>query len=343
MKISSSAPQNHPKIKFGKIGILIVNLGTPDGYDFFSLRRYLREFLLDKRVIEISSWIWRPILFGYILNFRPHKIRHGYAKIWNTSKDESILRTHTRDQANDLAKRLKNIPHVIVDWAMRYGKPSINETINRLKKEGCDRLLIFPLYPQYSAATTATVQDKVFQKLMKMRWMPALRTTPPYYDDQSYISALANSVSEHFESLKWDPEMLLVSFHQMPVSYLVKGDPYGCHCYKTARLLKEALGWPDDRFKICFQSRFGKVKCLEPYTDKTVEELARNGVKRMAVITPGFSSDCLETSYEIAHEAEEIFINCGGEQFTQVPCLNSSNLGMDLLEKITRRELMGWI
>ncbi|MEG8099166.1 ferrochelatase [Candidatus Liberibacter brunswickensis] len=343
MTISPFAPKDHPKIKFGKIGVLIVNLGTPDGCDFFSLRRYLREFLLDKRVIELPSWQWRPILFGYILNFRPHKIKHAYAKIWNTLQDESILRTHTRDQATNLAKRLEDIPSVVVDWAMRYGNPSIKEVINNLKKEGCERLLVFPLYPQYSAATTATAQDKVFQELMQMRWMPSLRTVPPYYEDPSYISTLASSVSEHFESIQWNPEIILVSFHQMPISYILQGDPYGCHCRKSARLLKEELNWPDDRFKICFQSHFGKVKCLEPPTDKTVEELALNGVKRIAIITPGFSSDCLETSYEIVHEVEEIFVKSGGEKFTHIPCLNSSDLGMNLLEKITRRELMGWI
>ncbi|XCD91959.1 ferrochelatase [Candidatus Liberibacter asiaticus] len=343
MNISSFAPRNHPKVKFGKIGVLLVNLGTPDGHDFFSLRRYLREFLLDKRVVELPSWQWRPILFGYILNFRPSKIKHAYAKIWNTAKNESILRTHTRDQATNLAKRLENISSIVVDWAMRYGKPSVKEIINNLREEGCDRLLIFPLYPQYSAATTGTAQDKVFQELIHMRWSPSLRTVPPYYEDSDYISALAQSIREHFESIQWTPEMLLVSFHQMPVSYLLKGDPYGCHCHKTARLLKEFLSWPDDRFKICFQSRFGRIKCLEPPTDKTVEKLAHDGIKSLAIITPGFSSDCLETSYEIAHEAKEIFVNGGGEKFTQVPCLNSSNLSIDLLEKITRRELMGWI
>ncbi|KGB27153.1 ferrochelatase [Candidatus Liberibacter solanacearum] len=343
MNISSSAPHDHPEVKFGKIGVLILNLGTPDGYDFFSLRRYLKEFLLDKRVIELPSWQWWPILFGIILNIRPQKIKHAYAQIWNTSQNESILRTHTRNQAINLAKSLENIPSVIVDWSMRYGKPSVDETIDSLTKKGCNRIILFPLYPQYSAATIATAQDKVFQKLMKMRWTPSLRVVPPYYDNPDYISALTHSVNTHLESLQWEPEILLASFHGMPLSYCLKGDPYRCHCHKTARLLKESLSRTDANFKITFQSRFGASEWLQPYTDKTIQQLAHSGIKRIAIITPGFSSDCLETNYEIAHEVKEIFIQHGGQEFTHIPCLNSSNLGIDLLEKIIRRELMGWI
>ncbi|MBA5724619.1 ferrochelatase [Candidatus Liberibacter sp.] len=343
MNIFPSEPPNHPDVKFGKIGVLILNLGTPDGYDFFSLRRYLKEFLLDKRVIELPSWKWWPILFGIVLNIRPQKIKHAYATIWNTKQDESILRTHTRNQSTGLAQRLGDSPSIIVDWAMRYGKPSVDKAIDNLKEKGCDRILLFPLYPQYSAAVTATAQDKVFKKLMRMRWLPSLRIVPPYHDNPDYIATLANSVRTHFASIPWKPEILLASFHGMPVSYCLNGDPYSCHCRKTARLLKESLSLSDNNFQMSFQSRFGPTEWLKPYTDKTVEQLARNGIKRLAIIAPGFSSDCLETLYEISHEVREIFINHGGQEFTYIPCLNNSDPSIDLLEKIIRRELMGWI
>ncbi|AHA27799.1 ferrochelatase [Candidatus Liberibacter americanus] len=336
-------PHANYDVKFGKIGVLILNLGTPDGYDFFSLRRYLKEFLLDKRVIELPRWQWLPILFGIILNIRPHKIKYYYAKIWNKKENESILKTHTRNQAIGLSKRLKDIPYAVVEWAMRYGKPSIDNTIDNLKKQGCDRIVIFPLYPQYSAATTATAQDKVFKKMMHMRWIPSIRAIPPYYDNPYYIAALNKSVREHLESIEWQPEILITSFHGMPISYFLKGDPYSCHCRKTARLLKESLSLSDENFRFSFQSRFGPSEWLQPYTDKTVEQLARNGIKRIAIITPGFSSDCLETKFEIAHEVKEIFMNNGGEKFTYIPCLNSSDTSIDLLEKIIRNELKGWV
>ncbi|MBY7649679.1 MAG: ferrochelatase [Candidatus Liberibacter europaeus] len=339
----TSDPHANYDVKFGKIGVLIMNLGTPDGYDFFSLRRYLREFLLDKRVVELPSWQWWPILFGIILNVRPQKIKHYYAKVWNTKDNESILRTHTRNQATNLSKRFENTPYIVVEWAMRYGKPSIDNTIDNLKKKGCDRILLFPLYPQYSAATTATAQDKAFKKMMSMRWLPSLRVVPPYYDNTNYILALTNSIKSHLTSLKWEPEILLASFHGMPISYCLNGDPYSCHCRKTARLIKESLELTDENFKLSFQSRFGPSEWLQPYTDQTVKQLAQNGIKRLAIITPGFSSDCLETDYEIAHEVKEIFISHGGKQFTHIPCLNSSNISIDLMEKIIRHELMGWI
>ncbi|AMC13343.1 ferrochelatase [Liberibacter crescens] len=343
MKSSLSLPTNHPDIKYGKIGVLIVNLGTPDSTKFLSIRRYLQEFLLDRRVVERPRWQWYPILFGIILNLRPQKVSKGYKRIWNIEQNESFLLTHTRNQAFDLGKKLEDHPSLIVEWSMRYGKPSIDEKIESLKNQGCDRILLFPLYPQYAAATTASVQDKAFQKLARMRWQPTIRVVPPYYDDPDYIKALANSVRSHMKKMDWEPEMLIASFHGIPLSYFQKGDPYHCHCQKTGRLLQEALKLSSEYFKITFQSRFGPSEWLTPYTAQTIQQLAKNGLKNLAVITPGFVSDCLETLDEIANESREIFIHNGGKKFTYIPCLNNSISGILLLEKIIRRELMGWI
>src|SRR5689334_21594373 len=231
-------PTDHPQITFGKVGILLVNLGTPDGTDYASMRRYLKEFLTDKRVIEWSPWKWYPILFGIVLNTRPGKVGKAYETIWNKDKNESFLRTFTRNQSDLMGERLKDLPDIVVDWAMRYGQPSIASRIDALKAAGCNRLVLFPLYPQYAAATTATVNDKAFQKLMAMRWQPAIRTVPEYHDDETYIEALANSVTRHLATLDWQPEMLLASFHGIPMSYFKQGDPYHCQCQKTGRLLR---------------------------------------------------------------------------------------------------------
>lgn len=337
------AEVNHPPVQFGKIGILIVNLGTPDGTDYTSMRRYLKEFLMDKRVIEWPRYLWYPILFGIVLNTRPGKVGKAYAEIWNKDLDESYLRTYTRNQATSLAASFADKPNIIVDWAMRYGQPSIASRMEALQKAGCERILLFPLYPQFAAATTATVNDKAFESLLKMRWQPALRTVPPYHDDPVYIEALANSITEHLATLDWEPEVVLTSFHGIPKSYFMKGDPYHCQCYKTARLVREKLGWTKEKLQVTFQSRFGPEEWLQPYTDKTVEKLAKDGVKRIAVINPGFVSDCLETLEEIAGEAGEIFHHAGGEKFTHIPCLNDSPGGMKVLEHVVRRELMGWV
>lgn len=336
-------PANHPGIRHGKVGILLVNLGTPDGTDYPSMRRYLKEFLMDRRVIELSRLKWYPILFGIVLNTRPQKVGKAYETIWNKDRNESYLRTYTRSQAELMAESLRDLPNVVVDWAMRYGQPSIASRIDALKDAGCDRILLFPLYPQYAAATTATVNDKAFEKLMAMRWQPAIRTVPPYHDEPAYIEALANSVTRHLATLDWEPEIILTSFHGIPQSYFDKGDPYYCHCQKTARLLRELLRLPKERLMITFQSRFGPEEWLQPYTDKTVEKLAREGVKRIAVMNPGFVSDCLETLEEIAGEAGEIFHEHGGEKFTHIPCLNDSPDGMRVLETVVRRELLGWV
>lgn len=336
-------PENHPDIAFGKVGVLLVNLGTPDGYDKKNMRVYLKEFLSDRRVIETPRIIWWPLLNGIILNTRPKKSGALYKSIWNHERNESPLRTFTRSKAEQLAERLSAHENLHVDWAMRYGNPSIASRIAAMQEAGCERIVVFPLYPQYSAATTATVNDKVFEALMKMRWMPALRTVPPYHDDPAYIEALAASVRKHLAGLDFEPEKIVASYHGIPKSYFNKGDPYHCHCMKTSRLLREAMGWPDDFLITTFQSRFGPQEWLQPYTDETVRALADGGTKRLAVLTPGFAADCLETLEEIAGEVAEEFIDHGGEHFSHIPCLNDGEEGMALIEQVVRRELAGWV
>jgi ferrochelatase len=342
MTATDATTPNHPPVKFGKIGVLLVNLGTPDGTDKVSMRRYLKEFLMDRRVIEWSPFFWYPILFGIVLNTRPAKVGKAYETIWNKDLNESYLRTYTRNQAERMAKSFADQPNVRVDWAMRYGRPSIQSKMEELQKDGCDRILVFPLYPQYAAATTATVNDEAFKALLKMRWQPALRTVPPYHDDPVYIDALAKSITRHLATLDWEPEVVLASFHGIPQSYFDKGDPYYCQCQKTARLLREKLGWPKEKLQVTFQSRFGPEEWLQPYTDKTVEKLGKEGIRRIAVINPGFVSDCLETLEEIAEQAAESFHHNGGENFTHIPCLNDGADGMTVLQHVVRRELQGW-
>ncbi|NVD41572.1 ferrochelatase [Ensifer sp. HO-A22] len=343
MPLAETAPANHPPVKSGKVGVLLVNLGTPDGTDYTSMRRYLREFLSDRRVIEWSRLFWYPILYGIVLNTRPGKVGKAYEMIWNKDLNESYLRTYTRNQATLMAAAFADQPMIVVDWGMRYGQPSIASRMEALQKAGCERILVFPLYPQYAAATTATVNDKAFEALLKMRWQPALRTVPPYHDDPVYIDALATSITRHLATLDWEPEVVLTSFHGIPKSYFDKGDPYYCQCQKTARLLREKLGWSKDKLQVTFQSRFGPEEWLQPYTDKTVEKLAQDGIKRIAVINPGFVSDCLETLEEIAEQAAESFHHNGGEKFAHIPCLNDSEEGMTVLEHVVRRELSGWL
>ncbi len=333
-------PADHPAVRTGRVGVLLVNLGTPDGTDYWSMRRYLKEFLSDRRVIETPRAVWWPILNGIVLSTRPQKSGAAYASIWNTERGESPLRTFTRAQGEKLAGGLAD---VTVDWAMRYGTPTIAERLDALKAAGCDRILIFPLYPQYSASTTATVNDKAFEHLMKLRWQPALRTVPPYHDDPVYVEAIAASIERHLAGLDFEPEVVLASYHGLPQSYFRKGDPYHCHCMKTTRLVRERLGWDEKRLVTTFQSRFGPEEWLQPYTDKTVEKLAGEGVRRIAVLNPGFVSDCLETLEEIAIGVGEIFHEHGGEHYTHIPCLNDGDLGMGVLEAVVRRELMGWV
>lgn len=336
-------PDKHPSVAFGKVGVLLVNLGTPDGTDKASMRRYLEEFLKDKRVIEWPRALWYPILYGIVLNRRPAKVGEAYKLIWNNELDESYLRTYTRSQAEKLAAQYADTQNLVIDWAMRYGQPSIPARIEALKAAGCERILIYPLYPQYAASTTATVNDKAFEALLDMRWQPALRTVPPYHDDPVYIDALAKSVENHLASLDWEPELIITSFHGIPQSYFKKGDPYHCQCQKTARLLRERLGLSKERLMITFQSRFGPEEWLQPYTDKTVEELPKKGIKRIAVMNPGFVSDCLETLEEIGEQARESFMEHGGEKFTHIPCLNDSDEGMRVIDHVVARELSGWV
>lgn len=336
-------PAGHPQIKAPKTGVLLINLGTPDGTDVAPMRRYLSEFLSDKRVIEWPRAIWLPILHGIVLRTRPKKSGAAYASIWNKELDESPLRTFTRSQSDKLAAMLEAEPDVDVHWAMRYGNPSIDSVVHEMMDAGCTRIVMFPLYPQYSATTTATVNDKFFESLMKMRYQPAIRTVPPYHDELVYIEALANSIEAHLASADFEPEVVIASYHGIPQSYFQKGDPYHCHCMKTSRLLRERLGWSENKLITCFQSRFGPEEWLQPYTDKTVEKLAREGVKSIAVFNPGFVSDCLETLEEIAGEASEIFHEAGGENFTHIPCLNDSEQGMKVIETMIRRELSGWV
>lgn len=341
--MAENLPSNHPTVKFGKIGVLLINLGTPDATDPASIRRYLAEFLTDRRVIEWSRWLWYPILYGIVLNTRPRKVGKAYETIWNKEKDESYLRTYTHSQALQLTNRISDLSSVQVEWAMRYGQPCIRSKIEELQKSGCEKILLYPLYPQYAAATTATVNDESFRALTDLRWQPAIRTVPRYHDDPVYIDALAHSIKVHLATLDWEPEILLTSYHGIPMSYFMKGDPYHCQCHKTTRLLRERLGWDKDRIMVTFQSRFGPEEWLQPYTDKTVEKLGQSGTKKIAVINPGFVSDCLETLEEIAVEAKETFLQSGGERFTHVSCLNDGADGMKVIEHMVRKELAGWV
>ena len=343
MDVSATRQTSRPMAAAGsRIGVLLVNLGTPDGTDYKSMWRYLREFLSDPRVIELNKAVWYPILYGAVLTTRPKKTGANYAKIWNREKDESPLRTFTRDQAERLAGRLADMPEVVVDYGMRYGNPSMRDSVGRLIEAGCDRILSFPLYPQFSATTTATANDQLYRALMQLRHMPTARSVPPYYDEPVYIDALATSIERHLATLDFEPEVVLASYHGIPKSYFEKGDPYHCHCQKTTRLLRERLGWDERRLMTTFQSLFGKAEWIKPYTDKTVERLAGEGVKRIAIVNPGFSSDCIETLEEIDGEVREIFLHAGGEKFAHIPCLNASDEGMDVIEAMVRRELGGW-
>jgi ferrochelatase len=333
---------DHPPVAFGRVGVLLLNLGTPDGTGYWPMRRYLREFLSDARVIEEPKWKWWPILNLIILTFRPSRKGRDYATIWNHERDEGPLKTITRSQAQQLAQRLKDLPDVVVDWAMRYANPTTESRILALKEQGCDRILLVPLYPQYAAATTATACDHAFRALMKMRWQPAVRTAPSYHDDPVYIEALARSVQKNLAKLDFEPEKIIATFHGMPQKYFMKGDPYHCQCQKTSRLLREKLGITPDRWLTTFQSRFGNGPWLQPYTDQTVEYLARTGTKRLALVAPGFSADCLETLEELDRENRHIFESNGGDKFAYLPALNDSPEGMDVIEAIARRELMGW-
>jgi ferrochelatase len=326
-----------------RVGVLLVNLGTPDTADTKGVRVYLKEFLSDPRVIENQGLFWKLALNGVILRIRPRRKARDYLKIWNTENNESPLKTITRAQSEKLARSIADHDHIEVDWAMRYGNPSIRAGIDALTALGCDRLLVVPLYPQYSAATSATVCDEVFRVLAEMRAQPTLRVTPPYYDDPDYVEALALSINAHLATLSFQPELIVASFHGMPKAYVDKGDPYLAQCIATTEALRKRMGLDASKLILTFQSRFGFDEWLQPYTDQTIAQLAKDGVRRVAVITPGFSADCLETLEEIAQENAEIFKHNGGEQFTAIPCLNDSDPGMDVIRQLVLRELQGWI
>jgi len=340
-------PNGHPSVPDGRIGVLLINLGTPDATDYWSMRRYLKEFLSDRRVIDTNQFLWWPLLNGIILTTRPSRSGAKYDLIWNREKNESPLRTITRAQAEGLAGRLnaktRGDEIVLVDWAMRYGTPSIADRLERLQKAGATRILLAPLYPQYSATSTATALDKAYETLLAMRWQPAIRTLPPFHDHPAYIEALTGSVSDHLATLDWQPERMLASFHGLPKRYLTEGDPYYCHAMKTGRLLTKTLGFNDQTFQVVFQSRFGGEEWLQPYIEPTVAQLGRDGVKRLAVVMPGFVADCLETLEEIAIGIGETFIENGGEKFTAIPCLNATDQGLTMIEKLVRQELAGWL
>ena len=329
-------PPNHPAIPTPKVGVLLINLGTPDAPDAGSVRRYLGEFLSDRRVVELPPILWQPILRGIILTTRPKKSAHAYQQVW--TDQGSPLAFHTRDTALALAEAMG--PAVTVDWAMRYGNPSIGSRLSAMKKAGCDRILLAPLYPQYSGATTATANDAAFAALKAMRWQPAIRTLPPYHDDPAYIAALKSAIDAHVAALDFAPDAILASFHGMPERTLHLGDPYHCQSVKTVRLLRDMLTLP---LHMSFQSRFGRAKWLEPETEATLAGLVRDGVRNIAVVTPGFSADCLETLEEIALRARDAFLSAGGEKFAYLPCLNASPDAITLYQRLIGRELSGWI
>lgn len=328
-------PADHPSVATRKVGVLITNLGTPDAPDTKSVRRYLAEFLSDRRVVEIPAIVWQPVLRGIILNTRPQRSAEAYAQVW--SEDGSPLAAITKAQCAALQGAFG--PDVLVDWAMRYGKPSIPMALQAMKEAGCDRILIAPLYPQYCGATTATANDKAFETLAGMRWQPAIRTLPPYHDDPAYIEALAESIKATLATLDFTPQAIVASFHGMPLRTLELGDPYHCQCQKTGRLLGERLGKP---LIVSFQSRFGRAKWLEPATDDTLEALPGKGITKIAIFAPGFSADCLETLEELAIRGRESFTEKGGTHFAYIPCLNAGDIGMRMLRTLLARELEGW-
>ncbi len=328
----------------GRIGVLLVNLGTPDATDYWSMRRYLKEFLSDRRVIEENPIKWWLVLNLIILTVRPGRKGRDYDKIWNRQRNESPLKTITRSQSDKLEEMLGKVDKRFrVDWAMRYSNPSIRSRLEALAAQDCERILIVPLYPQYAAATTATVCDEAFRALAKMRYQPSLRVAAPYYAEPAYIDALAVSLSTELAKLKFKPDMVVASFHGMPEDYVAKGDPYYGHCAATTALLRKKLTLGEDRLLMTFQSRFGPAEWLKPYTDATMRSLGERGVKNLAVIMPGFAADCLETLEEIAMENAEIFKHAGGRNFAAIPCLNDSDPGMAVIRDVALRELKGWI
>ena len=328
--------KEHPKVKFGKTGVLIINLGTPDSTNWWDIRKYLKEFLSDRRVIEVNPLIWQVILNLFILTFRPSKTAHAYKKIWRKENNESPLLYYTKNQASLLNNKIGS-EKIIVDFAMRYGNPSIKYKLHHLRESGCENIIILPLYPQYAAATTATVCDEVYRSLMKMRWQPSLQIIPHYESEPLYIDALVNSIEIKIKEINWKPDLIISSYHGIPKSYFEKGDPYHCYCHKTTRLMKEKFSRVE--IQTTFQSRFGPQQWLTPYTDKTLETLPDKGIKNLLVICPGFASDCVETLEEINIQGRESFFEKGGKNFDLIPCLNDSSEHIDLFEKLVKKYL----
>lgn len=339
------APANHPKVKAAKVGILLANLGTPDATDYWSMRRYLNEFLSDKRVVDVPDWKWQPILQLIILSIRPQRSGANYKLIWNNEKNESPLLTITRDQTTAIAALLTDRfgDQVMVDFSMRYGNPSTRSKVRAMVEAGCEKILFFPLYPHYAGATSATANDAFFAALAKEKRQPAVRTVAEYFEHPAYIAALAESVKQAYAKLDHVPDKLVTSYHGMPKRYLMEGDPYHCQCAKTTRLLREALGWDPARLDVTFQSVFGREEWLKPYTVEHVAELARAGKKKIAVMAPAFSADCIETLEEINGEIREAFLHAGGEEFTYIPCLNDQPAHITALAEIIGENLGGWV
>ncbi|TVS01089.1 MAG: ferrochelatase [Rhodobacteraceae bacterium] len=338
------AQADHPPVPQAKIGVLLANLGTPDNYDYWSMRRYLNEFLSDQRVIDYPSWKWQPLLQLIILSKRPFTSGANYKSIWNHDKGESPLMTITKDQTAKLAEAIGNKfgDGVMVDFCMRYGNPSTKSKVDAMVKAGCEKILFFPLYPHYAGATSATACDQFFRALMEQKWQPAVRTVAPYFDHPAYIDALAQSVQRAYDAMEEKPEVLVASYHGMPKRYLLEGDPYHCQCAKTTRLLREKLGWPEEVIQTTFQSVFGSEEWLRPYTVDHVADLAKQGVKRLAVVAPAFSADCIETLEEINEEIRESFEDAGGEQFNYIPCLNDDDAHIAALSSVIEANLRGW-
>ncbi len=341
----SHLPADHPPLKRPRVGILLANLGTPDNYDYWSMRRYLNEFLSDRRVIDYSPWIWQPLLQLVILSKRPFSSGAAYKSIWNEEQGESPLMTITKAQVEKIKATMAERygDDVLVDFCMRYGNPSTKSKVRIMAERGCQKILFFPLYPHYAGATSATANDQFFRALMEEKWQPPVRTVPAYFDRPSYIDALAQSVERAYGALETKPDILVCSYHGVPQRYLMEGDPYHCQCQKTTRLLKERLGWDDTEITTTFQSRFGPEEWLKPYTVEEVARLAEDGKKNIAVIAPAFSADCIETLEEINEEIRESFEEAGGERFTYIPCLNDDDAHIAALSEAIEDNLKGWL
>jgi ferrochelatase len=339
------APADHPPVKFGKVGVLLANLGTPDDHSYWPMRRYLNEFLSDKRVIDYPAWKWQPILQAIILTKRPFSSGAAYKSIWNHDKGESPLMTITKDQTAKMAAEMqaRHGDTVMVDFCMRYGNPSTKSKVRAMVEAGCDKILFVPLYPQYAGATSATANDQFFRALMEEAWQPSVRTLPAYFNHPSYVDALAQSVERAYAAMETKPDILVASYHGMPERYLMQGDPYHCQCQKTTRLLRERLGWDKSQIVTTFQSKFGPEEWLKPYTVEEVARLAEAGKKRIAVIAPAFSADCIETLEEINEEIKESFEEAGGEEFTYIPCLNDEDTHISALADVIDVNLSGWV